>query len=280
MARHLWTSFSAVPFFSGHPSHRRPSPVLLDIFLRLSPLQAVTRQVPTWTGAAGLHFRPVLAGLLSSFPAVTHPTADRPRCCLTFFFHCLLCRRSPIQVPTGTGAAGLHFRLSSFPAVTHPTDDRPRFCLTFFFHCLLCRRSPIQVPTFPGAAGLHPRLSRFPTVTHPTADRARCCLTFFFDCLLFMRSPIQVPTRTGAAGLHLRLSRFPAVTHPTADRARCYLTFFFDCLLFRRNSASAVPFFGGHPSHCRPSPVLLDFIFGCPVFRRSPIPLPTEPGAA
>ena len=37
---------------------------------------------------------------------------------------------------------------------------------------------------------------------------------------------------------------------------------------------------GGIPSKCRPGPVLLEFIFRCPVFRRSPIPLTTEPGAA
>ena len=69
--------------------------------------------------------------------------------------------------------------------------------------------------------------------------------------------------------LFLPLSLLQAVIHPSADLTRCCWTSF-----------SAVPFFGGHPSHCRPSPVLLDFIFGCPVFRRSPIPLPTKPGAA
>ena len=121
----------------------------------------------------------------------------------------------------------------------------------------------------------------------PTADRARCCLTFFFDCLLFMRSPIQVPTRPGAAGLHLRLSRFPGghpshcrpspvlldlflrlsplqvVTHPSADLDR-----------FSWTSSSAVPFFGGHPSHCRPSPVLLDAFL-----RLSPLQVVTHPSA-
>ena len=56
------------------------------------------------------------------------------------------------------------------------------------------------------------------------------------------------------------------------NRARC-------CLTLLRFS-SIVSSSGGHPSKCRPGPVLLDFIFGCPVFRRSPIPPPTEPGAA
>ena len=115
-------------FPGGHPSHCRPSPVLLDLFLRLSPLQAdfsfgcpVFRRLPiplpTKPGAAGLHLR------LSRFPAVTHPTTDRARCCLTFFFDCLLFRWSPILVPTRTGSRGLHLRLSRFPGVTHPTAD-------------------------------------------------------------------------------------------------------------------------------------------------------------
>ena len=148
----------------------------------------------------------------------------------------------------------------------HPSHCRPS--PVFFYDCLLFRRSSIQVPTRPGAAGLHLRLSRFPAVTHPPVDRARCCLTFFFDCLLFRRSPIQVLTWPGAAGLHRRLSRFrqspiPLLTEPGAD------------LPFSSIASSS----GGHPSKCRPGPVLLDFIFGCLVFR-SPIPLSTEPGAA
>ena len=164
---------------SGHPSHCRPNLVLLDLFLLLSPLQVVTHLSSDlswcfWTSCSAI-----------PFPAVTHPTADRARCCLTVFFDCLLFRRSSIQVPTRHGAAGLHLRLSRFPAITHPTADRARCCLTFFFECLLFRWSPIQVPTWHGSPGLRLRLSRFPTVTHPTAGRARCCLTLFFDCLLF-----------------------------------------------------------------------------------------------
>ena len=118
------------------------------------------------------------------FPAVTHPTVDRARCCLTFFFDCLLFRRSPIQVPNWHGSPGLHLRLSRFPVGTHPTADRTRCCLTLFFDCLLFRWSPTQVLTRPGAAGLHLRLSPF------------------------RRSPIRLPTFPGAAGLHLRLSPF------------------------------------------------------------------------
>ena len=161
MDRCCWTSFSAVQFSGGHPSHCRPSPVLLDAFLRMSPLQVVTHPSADlarccWTSSS-----------VVPFPAVTHPTADRARCCLTFFFHCLLFRWSPIPVPTWTGSRKLHFRLSRFSAVTHPTADRARCCLTFVFDCLLCRRfvfsfSPIHGSTWPGSPGPVLQLSRFP----------------------------------------------------------------------------------------------------------------------
>ena len=163
------------------------------------------------------------------------------------------------------------------------------------------------MPTFPGA-GLHFRLSRFPLVTHPTADRARCCLTFFFDFLLFRPSPIHVPIWPGDTGLHLQLSRFQRSPIPLLTEPGAAWPF-----------SSIVSSSGGHPSECRPFLVLLDFIFSCPVsptenrarccltfsfdclflsihvpswpgaaglhlrlsrFQRSPIPLPTEPGAA
>ena len=117
-----WTSSSVVSFSGGHPSHCRPSPVLLDLFLRLSPLPVVTHLSSDlswyfWTSCSAV-----------PFPAVTHPTADRARCCLTFFFECLLFRWSPTHVPIRPGAAGLHLRLSRF------------------------RRSPIPLLTGPGAA--------------------------------------------------------------------------------------------------------------------------------
>ena len=186
------------------------------------------------------------------FPAVTHPTADRARCCFTFFFDCLLFRRSSIQVPTRPGAAGLHLRLSRFPAVTHPTVTEPGAPGPFLRCCFPGLSSALREPS-PVLLDLFLRLSlpqavthpcaelawccwtavAFPAVTHPTADRAWCCLTFFFYCLLYRWSPIQVPTWHGSPGLRLRLSRFPTVTHPTAGRARCCLTLFFDCLLFR-----------------------------------------------
>ena len=161
----------------------------------------------TWHGSPGLHLR------LSRFPVVTHPTADRVRCCLTL---------SSIVSPSGGHPSNCRpnpelldpfLRLSPLQVVTHPSADPARCCWT----------SSSAVP--------------FPAVTHPTADRAWCSLTFFFDCLLFRRSPIQVSTWHGSPGLHLRLSRFPVgpvVTHPTADRAQCCLTLFFDCLLLRR----------------------------------------------
>ena len=126
--------------------------------------------LPIEPGAAGLHLR------LSRFPTVTHPTADRARCCLT-----------PLQVvtypsavlarfrPSWTCSPGPVLKLSRFSAVTHPTADQARCCLTLFFDCLLFRWSPIQVPTWPGAAGLH--------------------LWLFH----FWRSPIPLPTKPGAA---------------------------------------------------------------------------------
>ena len=161
LARFSWTCSSAVSFFGGHPSHCRQSPVLLDLFLRLSPLQVVTHPsadldrfsfsaVP-FSGGHPSHCRPspVLPDAflrLSPLHVVTHPSADLARCCWT----------SSSVVP--------------FPAVTHPTADRARCCLTFCFDCLLFRWSPILVPTWTGSRGLHLRLSRFPGVTHPTAD--------------------------------------------------------------------------------------------------------------
>ena len=213
LARFSWTS-SAVPFSCGHPSHCRPNPLLLDLFLRLSLL-----------------------------PVVNHPSADPVQCCWA---------SSSVVL---------------FPVVTHPITDRARCSLTFFFDCLLFRRSPIQVPTWHGSPGFHLRLSRFPAVTNPAAD----LLDLLVLLELFLRlSPLQAVTYSSAVlarspGLFLRLSRFPAVTDPI----RC-------CFIF----SSIVSSSGGHPSKCRPGPVLLDFIFGCPVFRRSLIPLPTEPGTA
>ena len=172
---------------------------------------------------------------------------------MTFFFDCLLFMRSPIQVPTRPGAAGLHLRLSRFPAVTHPIADRARCCLTFFFACLLFRRTSVSVVSFYGS--------------HPSHCRpSPVLLDLIFGCPVFRRSPIPLPVLLDD---FLRLSPLQVVTHPRADLDR-----------FSWTSSSAVPFSGGHPSHCRPSPVLLDYIFGYPVSRRSPIPLPTEHGAA
>ena len=165
--------------------------------------------MPTFP-VAGLHFR------LSRFPLVTHPTADRARCCLTLFFDCLLFRPSPIHVPIRPGDTGLHLQLSRF------------------------QRSPIPLLTEPGAAwpfssivfssGGHPYECRpflvlldfiFSYPVSPTENRTWWCLTFSFDCLLFRPSPIHVPSWPGAAGLHRRLSRFrrspiPLLTEPGA----------------------------------------------------------------
>ena len=132
---------------SGHPSHCRPSLVLIELFLLLSPLQVVTHLSSDlswyfWTSCSAI-----------PFPAVTHPTADRARCCLTFFFDCLLFRWSPIQVPTQTGAGGLYFR-----------------CPVFGGHPSQCRPSPALLDIFL-------RLPPLPVVTHPSADPARCCWT-------------------------------------------------------------------------------------------------------
>ena len=154
---------------SGHPSHCRPSLVLIDLFLLLSPLQVVTHlsfdlSWCFWTSCSAI-----------PFPAVTHPTADRARCCFTFFFDCLLFRRSSIQVPTRPGAAGLHRQLSRF------------------------RRSPIPLLTEPGAA------LPFSTIAsslggHPSKYRpGPVLLDFIFGCLVFRRSPIPLSTEPGAA---------------------------------------------------------------------------------
>ena len=153
-----------------------------------------------------------------------HPSMSRPGpALLDLFFSYPVFLGHPSHCRPSPVLLDAFLRLSPLQVVTHPSADLARCCWT----------SSSVVP--------------FPAVTHPTADRARCCLTFFFDCLLFRRSPILVPTWTGSPGLHLRLSRFPAVTHLTADMARHLWTSF-----------SAVPFFGGHPSHCRLCPVLLD----------------------
>ena len=171
MITHPSPDLALLDFIFGCPVFRR-SPIPLPIGSVL--LYRHPSKVPTRPGAAGLHLR------LSRFPAVTHPTVDRARCCLTFFFdgghpskcrprlvwwtlssvpfsggHPSHCRPSPAQLD-------LFLRLSSLQDVTHPRAVLARFS---------------SAPRF--------RLSRFPTVTHPTASRARCCLTLFFDCLLF-----------------------------------------------------------------------------------------------
>ena len=246
-ARCCWTSSSAVPFSGGHPSHCRPSPVLLDLFLRLSPLQVVTHPSAdldrfSWTSSSAV---PFFGG---------HPSHCRPSPVLLDAF----LRLSPLQVVTHPSAyLDLDFSWTSSSAVpfsgSHPSHCRPSPVMLDIF----LRLSPLQA--FCCLLFTHPcpdlaRLSwtcssaiPFSWVTHPTADRAQCCLTLFFGCLLFRWSPILVPTWTGSPGLHLRLSCFPAVTHLTADMAGHLWTSF-----------SAVPFFGGHPSHRRPCPVLLD----------------------
>ena len=157
-----------------------------------------------------------------------------------------------------SGLVTLDFIFGCRVSSGHPSHCRPNLVLLDLFLLL----SPLQVVThlssdlsccFWTSCSAIP----FSAVTHPTAGRARCCLTFFFECLLFR-----------------------VVAHPSADLAR-----------FPWTSSSAVPFFGGHPFHCRsssvlflpfssivsssgghpskcrPGPVLLDFMFGCPVLR-------------
>ena len=186
LARFPWTSSSAVPFFGGHPFHCRSSSVLFYRFLRLSPLQAVIHPSADPARCCWTSF--------SAIPFSGDYTADRTRCCLTFFFDCLLFRPSPIHVPIRPGDTGLHLQLSRF------------------------QRSPIPLLTEPGAAwpfssivfssGGHPSECRpflvlldfiFSYPVSPTENRARCCLTFSFDCLLFRPSPIPLPTEPGAA---------------------------------------------------------------------------------
>ena len=118
-ARCCWTSSSVVSFSGGHPSHCRPSPVLLDLFLRLPPpLPVVTHPVFKCRAQIGWCWCWTLSSvvLVTHFRSpVTHPNADRVRRCLTFFFDCLLFRWSPIQVLTQNGAGGLYLRSSCFP---------------------------------------------------------------------------------------------------------------------------------------------------------------------
>ena len=203
--------------------------MVLDLFLRLSPLQAVTHPCAElawccWTSSSAV-----------PFSAVTHPTADRARCCLTFSFDCLFFRRSPIQVPSWpvqldfifgcpvSGGHPFHCRSSS---VLLDLFLRMSCCLTFFFDCLLFRRSSIQVPTRHGAVGLHLRLSRLPAITHPTADRARCGLAFFFECL---RDALPFSSIVSSSGRHPSMCRSGLVL----------LEFIFSCRVS-----------SGHPSHC------------------------------
>ena len=166
-------------------------------------------------------------------------------------------------------------RLSPLQAVIHPSADPARCCWTSSSavsftgdHPSHCRPSPVR-------PGLFLRMSSG-------------CFTVFLDCLLFRPSPIHVPIRPGAAGVHLQLSRFqrspiPLLTEPGAAWP-------FSSIVFSS---------GGQPSECRPFLVLLDFIFSYPVsstdnrarccltfsfdcllFRRSPIRVPSWPGAA
>ena len=205
----IFSSF-LLSFSGGHPSHCRPCPVLLDLFLRLSPLPVVTHSSadPDWC------WRTLFSVVL--FSADTHPNADRVRRCLTFFFDCLLFRWSPIQVLTQNGAAGLHLQLSRFqrspiPLLTEPGAACPFSSIVFSSdgHPSECRHFLVLLDFI------------FSYPVSPTENRARCCLTFSFDCLFLRPSPIHVPSWPGAAGLHLRLSRFqrspiPLPTEPGA----------------------------------------------------------------
>ena len=162
----------------------------------------------------------------------------------------------------------LFLRMSPLQVVAHPSADLARFPWTSSSavsfsggHPFHCRSSSVLLFLFL-------RLSPLQAVIHPSADPARCCWTLFFDCLLFRPSPIHVPSWPGASGLHRRLSRFRRSPIPLLTEPGAALPF-----------SSIVSSSGGHPSECQPF-LLLDFIFGYPVFRWSPIPLLTEPGAA
>ena len=252
--------------------------MLLDLFLHLSPLQANTHPSTDlarccWISSSAVQF------------SGGHSTHYRPRpMLLDSIFGCPVFRRSPIHVPIRPGAAGLHLRLSRFQrspiplptessAALHfssivyssggdPSKSRPGpVLLDFVFGCPVFRQSPIPLPIELGAAlpfssivsssGGHPSKCRPGTVL----------LDFILGCLVFRRSPIPLPTEPGVI---VCIGCNPSKSRPGPD----LLT-----------SSSAVPFSCGHPSYCRPSAVLLNFIFGCLVFWRSPIQLPTETGA-
>ena len=231
-------------------------------------------QVPTRPGAAGLHLR------LSRFPAVTHPIADRARCCWTTSSAHPVSRFTVTHPTAEPGAAGSsavpfsgghpsHCRccLTPLQVVTHPSAVLARFSWTTSSavpfsggHPSHCRPSPVLLDaSIVSSSGGHPSKCRPGPVL----------LDFIFGCSISGGHPSHCRPSPLLLDLFLRLSPLQVVTHPSADLAR-----------FSWTSSSAVPFSGGHPSHCRHGPAPVDFIFGCPVFRRSPIPPPTEPGAA
>ena len=187
--------------------------MLLDLFLRLSSLQAVihpsadparccwtSSSVVSFSGGHPSHCRPspVLLDLFLRLPplqAITHPSADLAWCCWTSSSAIPFSAGHPSHCWPSPLLLDLFLRLAPLQIVTHLIAYLSWCCWTSCSavpfsggHPSYCRQSPVLLDLF-----------------LPNADRVRRCLTFFFDCLLFRWSPIQVLTQNGAAGLHLQL---------------------------------------------------------------------------
>ena len=161
--------FSSIVSSSGrHPSMCRSRPGATGLHLQL--VSSGSHCSSAWpfssivfsSGGHPSECRPFLVLL------VTHPTADRARCCLTFSFDCLLFRRSPISPDLA-------------------------WCLDFIFGCRVFRRSPIPLPTEPVLLDLFLRLDRF---THLSSG---WCFWTSCSAVRFRRSPIPLLTEPGAA---------------------------------------------------------------------------------
>ena len=219
-----------------------------------------------------------------AFPAVTHSTADRARCCLslflrmssgcfTVFFDCLFLRRSSIQVPIRHCCCWTSSSAVSF-TYGHPSHCRPSPVLLDvllpFFDC--------QAVLFdPAWCSWNSSCCRVSS-GHPFHCRSSSVL---LDLFLRMSSGSALPFSSivSSSGGHPSKCRpgtvlldfifgclvYRRITHPTADRARCGLAFFFECLRDALPFSSIVSSSGRHPSMCRSGLVLLDFIFSCRV---------------
>ncbi|GBP23691.1 hypothetical protein EVAR_80308_1 [Eumeta japonica] len=134
--------------------------------------------------------------------AVTHPSTDRARRCLT-----AVIGREPVD----SACKSQHHAV--FPGGHPSSTDRARRCLT-----AVIGREPVDSAWYGPKANIT-RCSQ--AVTHPSTDRARRCLTSVIG-----REPVDSAwygrwRRSQKANI-TRCSQ--AVTHPSTDRARRCLT--------------------------------------------------------